>query len=83
MRDGRDQRAAQPGQERAEHEHARVERVDVDAERAEHLAVERGGADEAADARALQHEPEGQGDGRPQQQDEAGCSSGIGGAEAR
>src|SRR5213078_3703476 len=49
---------------------AGVEASDTDAERAEHLAVQRGRADEAARAGAVQHDPEGQRDGRAEQQDE-------------
>ena len=62
--DRRHQRAAEPAEERADHEDAGVEPVDVDAERAQRLAVERGGADEAARPRAVQHEPEGERDAR-------------------
>ena len=40
------------------------------AERAQRLAVERGGADEAAGARALEHEPEAERDGRAEEDDE-------------
>src|SRR5207244_10867900 len=77
-----DQGTAQAAQERSQHEHPRVERVDVDPERAERLAVEGGGPDEAARARVLQHEPEGECDARPQYDDEQ-VVLGDGSAEER
>ena len=68
--DRRHQRAAQPGEERAEREHAGVEPADIGAEGAEHLAVEGGGAHHAADVGAMEDEPEAAGDRRPQHHDE-------------
>ena len=55
--DRRHQRAGEPGEERAEHEHAGVDRADIGAERVEHLAVHLGGAHHPPDAGAVQHQP--------------------------
>ena len=43
---------AKPGERGAEPEHQRVEQLDVDAERAHHLAVGGAGADQHAEPRA-------------------------------
>ena len=63
----RDQRAAEAGEERAGHEHQRVELADVGAERGEHLAVVGGGADHAAGAGAAEQQPAAERDRRPEQ----------------
>ena len=52
---GQDRRlhqAGEPGERRAEPEHQRIEQLDVDAERAGHLAVGGAGADQHAEPRA-------------------------------
>ena len=66
----RDQRAAEAGEERAGHEHQRVELADIGAERGEHLAVVGRGADHAAGAGAAEQQPAGDRERRPEQDDE-------------
>src|SRR6266567_1878260 len=67
---GRDESAAEPAEKRGEHEHARVQRLDVDAEGAQGLAIQGRRADESPDARALEHVPEPERDGGAEQDDE-------------
>ena len=52
------ERAGEPGQKRAQDEHAGEEPRLVDAERRDHLAVLRGGADQHTPARPVEDEPE-------------------------
>src|SRR5712692_9054718 len=77
---GRDEGAPEPAEKRRQHENARVEDLDVDAERAQRLPVQSGRADEAPDSRALEHVPEAEGDGGTEQDDEE-VVVGNGGAE--
>src|SRR5712691_5952278 len=67
---GRDEGASEPAEKRGQHEHARVEGLDVDAERAQRLSVQSGRADEAPDSRALEHVPEAESDGGTEEDDE-------------
>src|SRR5712691_5023238 len=67
---GRDESAAEPAEKRGEHEHARVQGLDVDAEGAQGLAIQGRRADESPDARALEHVPEPERDGGAEQDDE-------------
>src|SRR5499425_1172187 len=66
----RDEGAAQSAQERREHEDAGVERVHVHAERAQGLTVEGRRANETACSRPLKREPEAEGDGGTEEDDE-------------
>ena len=66
----RDQGSAQAGEERAGHEHQRVELADIGAERGQHLAVVGGGAHHASGARAAEQQPAGKRDRRPKGDDE-------------
>ena len=62
---GQLQRAAEAGERRAAGEHEREEQGLVDAERADHLAVLRGGADQPAEARLGQNEVQADQHDRP------------------
>ena len=54
--------AGETGERRAESEHQRIEKLDVDAERADHLAIGRAGADQHAEPRAHHQHIEQAGD---------------------
>ena len=59
-----------PARQRAQEEHRREQQPLVDAERAHHLAVERGGAHQRAPARAVEEQPQGAQHHRPQHDQE-------------
>ena len=62
--------AGEAGERGAEAEHQRVEQLDVDAERADHLAIGGAGADQHADARAHHQDVEQQRDRERRQDDD-------------